>query len=108
MKYIGQLLKGTNIKMLKNMEKGILYYGNENKAYEGEWKEDKEHGKRIEYYENGNKEYEGYFKENEKDGKGIEYYENGNKICEGDFKKVKKMEKEYYIIEMEIKYMKEN
>ena len=36
------------------MEKGILYYGNGNKAYEGEWKEDKEHGKGIEYYENGN------------------------------------------------------
>ena len=105
-KYIGQLLKGTNIlegKGIKYYEngnklykgdfkegeydgKGIKYYENGNKEYEGDLKEDKYDGKGIKYYENGNKEYEGDFKEGEYDGKGILYYENGNKNYEGDFR----------------------
>ena len=60
-KYIGQLLKGT----YKIEGKGILYYVN------------------------GNKEYEGYFKEGIKEGKGISYDEKGNKVYEGDFKQDK-------------------
>ena len=68
-KYIGQLLKGTNI----IDGKGIEYYENGNKKYEGDFKEGKPNGKGIEYYENGNKRYEGYFKEDEYNGKGITY-----------------------------------
>ena len=64
-KYIGQLLKGTNI----IDGKGIEYYENGNKEYEGDWKEGKADGKGIEYYENGNKRYEGDCKEGKADGK---------------------------------------
>ena len=79
-KYIGQLLKGTNI--LEG--KGIGYYENGNKCYEGDFKEDKWNGKGIGYYKNGNKGYEGEFKEGKANGKGIGYYKNGNKEYEGD------------------------
>ena len=82
-KYIGQLLKGTNI----CEGKGILYDEDGNKLYEGDYKNDKCHGKGILYEENGNKFYEGDWKEGKIDGKGIEYYKNGNKRYEGDYKK---------------------
>ena len=45
-------------------------------------------GKGIEYYENGNKKYEGDFKKGLRDRKGIEYYPNGN-FYYGDFKEGK-------------------
>ena len=84
-KYIGQLLKGTNIRE----GKGIDYYENGNKRYEGDYKEGKADGKGIEYYENGNKRYEGDWKDGMPNGKGILYYENGNKSYEGDWKEGK-------------------
>ena len=42
-------------------------------------KNDNSEGKGICYYENGNKEYEGYYRNGKHEGKGIEYDENGNK-----------------------------
>ena len=81
-KYIGQILNGTNI-----IEgKGISFYKNGNKRYEGNWKEGKAHGKGIRYYENGKKYYEGDFKNGEANGKGIKFNEIGNKIYDGDWK----------------------
>ncbi len=81
-KYIGQILNGTNI-----IEgKGISFYKNGNKRYEGNWKEGKAHGKGIRYYENGNKYFEGDFKNGEANGKGIKFNEKGNKIYEGEWK----------------------
>ncbi len=84
-KYIGQLLKGTNI----FDGKGILYYKNGNKNYEGWWKKDKPDDKGILYYKNGNKKYEGDCKEGKAEGKGILYYKNGNKRYEGDWEEDK-------------------
>ena len=81
-KYIGQVLSGTSI-----IEgKGISFYKNGNKRYEGNWKEGKANGKGIRYYENGNKYYEGDFKNGEANGKGLKYDEKGKKKYEGDWK----------------------
>ena len=49
-------------------------------------KNDNYEGKGIKYYENGNKLYEGEYKNDNYEGKGIKYYENWNKEYEGDWK----------------------
>merc|ERR1712146_354827 len=53
--------------------KGIKYYENGNKLYEGDYSEGKWHGKGIEYHENGKKMYEVDYSEDKWHGKGIEY-----------------------------------
>jgi hypothetical protein len=70
--------------------KGILYYENRRKAYEGEFKDGKYNGKGITYRENGSKAYEGKFKDGKYNGKyngkGITYHTTGKKAYEGEFK----------------------
>ncbi len=72
------------------IKKGLLYYENGNKNYEGYFNRclniSLPGGKEISYYKNGDKCYEGEFKFGEREGKGISYYKNGNKLYKGDFK----------------------
>ena len=56
------------------------------KIYEGEFKNDKRHGKGIEYLRNGSIEYEGDWKDGKRHGKGIEYRKHPLVYYEGDWK----------------------
>jgi hypothetical protein len=47
--------------------------------YEGEWKDDKKHGKGIFYRSDGSKCYEGDYKDDIIEGYGIFYWQNGDK-----------------------------
>ena len=72
--------------------KGVLYYSKsiyyekeEKIKFDGIFRNNK-YAKGILYYENGYKEYEGEFKEDKYEGKGILYFERNNKIFyEGSF-----------------------
>jgi antitoxin component YwqK of YwqJK toxin-antitoxin module len=54
--------------------------------HKGDCKLGKWDGKGIKYYENGNKEYEGIFKNGLKEGNGILYDNNENIVYLGKFK----------------------
>jgi hypothetical protein len=61
------------------MKNGYHIYTYENGSkYEGEWKDNKRHGKGIFYDSDGSKHYEGYWKSNKKHLYGIAYWSNGN------------------------------
>ena len=66
--------------------KGIMYYANGNKEYEGMFKDGQFHGTGTSYFENGKLEYAGQWKEGYMDGYGEAYWENGFKCYEGTFK----------------------
>ncbi len=69
----------------------------------GEWKKGKKERKGIFYWKDGDK-YEGEQKIGIKEGKGIFYWNDGDKY-DGEYKTIKKKEKEYIIIIMEINMM---
>ena len=69
---------------------GTLYFSDGKIEYEGNWKDDKKDGHGISYYSNGHKKYEGYWKDGKKDGHGTLYYNNRIKQYEGDWKDDKK------------------
>ena len=79
--------------------KGIFYENNE-KKYEGEFKNDKFNGFGKLYIlddENNNYlYYEGYFIDMEISGKGIKYYKNGSKKIEGKFDDLFTYDGKYY------------
>ena len=64
----------------KKHGKGIYYYNNElwkGDKYEGDWENDNQHGKGIYYYNNEpikGDKYEGEWQDNKRHGKGIYYY----------------------------------
>ena len=59
-----------------------LEFGNTNDLrYEGEWKEDKEHGKGIARYASGNK-YEGAWADGKINGYGVLTYFDGDRVIE--------------------------
>ena len=80
----GELLYEGEFKEDKLHGKGALYYEDGKLWYEGEFKEDKCHGKGKEYYESGELWYEGEFKEDMWHGKGNKYYKNGKMLYEGE------------------------
>ena len=88
--------------------KGISYFGNGNKSYDGEWKDNMWNGKGTLYYYSGDKLYDGEWKDGKRDGKGIEYFDSGNKSTLVNGKIISEREKELSIIIMEIKTMMEN
>ena len=113
--YIGQWKNG-----LRN-GKGILYYSNGNIQYEGDYLNDKRDG--LGKYIMANEDYYiGQWKNGSVNGKGIIYYKNGKISCKGNFvngningiftkmvniilanvRMIINMEKEHYIIQMEI------
>ena len=78
-KYIGEWSSN------KMNGKGILYYRNGKKNYEGHFLNDKKHGKGRLYDENERIIYNGDFSDDIKQGKGILYHKNGKKEYEGEF-----------------------
>lgn len=79
--FVGEFHKG------KKEGKGVKYYPNGNKRYEGEWKDGWEEGEGFEYFEKfENKvKYNGEWKSGRYNGKGILYYENGEIWYDGDW-----------------------
>ena len=91
-KYVGQLLKGTY-----NIEgKGILYYENGNKEYEGDFIKGVPEGKGISYDENGKKKYEGFFKQGKPDYEKEKENKNENKNNVFNTLKVQNMTNMFY------------
>jgi len=71
----------------RTLVKEIQYYPNHNKFIEGEYKNNRKHGKWIAYYENGKKWSEGFFADGLDDGKRTTYFENGKIRFIGFYKK---------------------
>src|SRR3989344_5530195 len=63
----------------------ILYYNNDKKKYEGEFKNSTCHGHGIYYYANELKRYEGQWCKNMPHGKGTLYHDNGVIKYKGEF-----------------------
>ena len=77
---------GEKSDILNTVIKNNCIYFNDIKEYEGELSEDnKKNGKGIEFYKNGNKRYEGMFINGKHSGEGIEYFENGNIKYKGEY-----------------------
>ena len=70
--------------MIKREVNGTRYYENGD-YYIGEFKNDHRNGKGVEYYKNGNKKYEGDFFNSKYEGYGKYIYENGDYYI-GEFK----------------------
>ena len=66
--------------------KSILYYPNHYKREEGEYKNNKRHGKWQVWYDNGNLWSEGEYKNGVRNGLARTYYQNGEKRYEGAYK----------------------
>ena len=66
------------------MQNYVVKIYNDGEKYEGQFKDDKRHGKGIFYYASGDK-YDGEWKNNNRHGKGIEYYADGAKY-DGEWK----------------------
>lgn len=75
----------------KILQKEITYYSNKQKQSEGEFKDDKRHGKWTFWYSNGNKWSEGYFDNGLDDGERNMWYENGQIRIEGKYDKGKQV-----------------
>ncbi|HRS53202.1 MAG TPA: hypothetical protein P5250_00660 [Bacteroidales bacterium] len=69
----------------KEIVKEISFYPNHNKKIEGEYKNNKRHGKWTAWFEDGKIQSEGYFKNGLNHGSRKVYYENGNKRYEGKY-----------------------
>ena len=65
------------LNIFQNKKNEKIYYKSGN-YYIGEWKNGLKHGKGILYYENGNKLYDGNFIEDKFEGEGIYYYDNSD------------------------------
>ena len=101
-----KLFSGKYIKCEINT-KGKIYNAFNNKIlYEGEFYNNKRHGKGREYYDNeeGNLKFEGEYLNGKRNGKGKEYDEFGNLIFEGEYlNDYKKTGKEYIYNKLEYK-----
>lgn len=69
----------------RELIKEAKYYPNHNKFYEGEYENNKKHGKWFAWYENGNIWSEGSFNEGKDEGQRTVYYENGSKHYQGEY-----------------------
>jgi len=68
------------------LDREVVYYENEQKKMEGEYKEKLRNGKWQAWYENGTIWSEGEYKNGKRNGIGIAYHENGKKYIEGMYK----------------------
>ena len=75
----------------KELLSETTYYSNKQKQSEGEFKNEKRHGKWTFWYSNGNKWSEGYFAEGLDDGERTMWYENGQVRIEGKYDKGKQV-----------------
>ena len=88
----------------KRHGKGNRFYENGNLKYEGDWVNDRSEGKGKEYYENGGLEYEGDWMSDNREGKGKQYYKNGD-WYDGDWVNDKREGKgKYYYENSKLKY----
>jgi len=74
--------KGGNLEL----EREIVFYKNEQKKIDGEYKDQLRTGLWKAWYENGNMWSEGEYREGKRNGKGISYHENGKKYIEGMYR----------------------
>jgi antitoxin component YwqK of YwqJK toxin-antitoxin module len=70
----------------EELVKEIDYYSGKKPFMEGEYKNNRRHGKWTSWYPNGKKWSEGYFKDGLSDSLRITYYRNGNKCYEGYYR----------------------
>lgn len=74
----------------REMVRECTFHPNHNKYMDGEFKNNKKHGKWTSWYENGNKWSEGYFREGLDHGKRTGWHESGQLYFEGQYDKGKK------------------
>jgi len=67
--------------------KEVTFYNNQQKRYEGTYRNGKKHGKWVYWYPNGNVWSEGFFYLGENDSTRITYHENGLKYYSGKYRK---------------------
>lgn len=65
------------------LDREVVYYENQQKKIEGEYKNQLRYGKWKAWYENGTIWSEGEYKNGKRNGIGISYHENGKKYIEG-------------------------
>ena len=66
------------------LDREVVYYENEQKKIDGEYKDKQRNGKWQAWYENGTIWSEGEYKNGKRNGIGIAYHENGKKYIEGN------------------------
>jgi antitoxin component YwqK of YwqJK toxin-antitoxin module len=68
------------------LDREIVYYKNEQKKMDGQYKDHLRNGLWMAWYENGNIWSEGEYNDGKRNGKGIAYHENGKKYIEGVYR----------------------